>query len=83
VVDAKRERIGEKAAVALARSMDRVVVAKGQKVTTFELRKDAVRDADLAALIMGPTGNLRAPALKVGTTFLVGFHEGAYDTWIK
>ena len=46
--------------------MQRVVVAKGKKVATFDLRKAPPSDAELAAVIMGPTGNLRAPALKVG-----------------
>jgi hypothetical protein len=79
VVDAKEERIGEKEALALARAMHRVVVAKGAKVVSFDLRKNPPADAELAAVIMGPTGNLRAPALKVGTTLLVGFNEQAYD----
>jgi hypothetical protein len=79
VVDAKKERIGEKAALALARSMGRVIVARGAKVVTFDLRKDPPSDSELAATIMGPTGNLRAPALKVGSTFVVGFNEELYD----
>jgi arsenate reductase-like glutaredoxin family protein len=80
VVDAKKERIGEKQALALARAMQKVVVAKGKKVVAFDLRKSPPSDSELAAVIMGPTGNLRAPALKVGTTFLVGFNEEAYDS---
>jgi arsenate reductase-like glutaredoxin family protein len=83
VVDAKKERIGEKPALALARSMQKVVVAKGAKVVTFDLRKDPPSDAELAAVIMGPTGNLRAPALKVGSTLLVGFNEEAYDSLLR
>ena len=79
VVDAKKERIGEKAAVALARGMRKVVVSKGSKVVSFDLETDRPSDADLAAVIMGPTGNLRAPALKAGTTLLVGFNEDAWD----
>ena len=38
-----------------------------------------VEDDDLAKGIMGPSGNLRAPTLKVGKTLLVGFHEDAYE----
>jgi hypothetical protein len=29
--------------------------------------------------MLGPTGNLRAPTLKVGKTLLVGFNEEAYE----
>jgi hypothetical protein len=28
--------------------------------------------------VLGPTGNLRAPALRTGKTLLVGFNEEAY-----
>ena len=28
---------------------------------------------------LGPSGNLRAPAAKVGKTWLVGFNEEAWD----
>jgi len=28
--------------------------------------------------MLGPTGNLRAPTLRVGTTVLVGFDEATY-----
>jgi hypothetical protein len=35
-------------------------------------------DDMLAATILGPTGNLKAPTLKIGSTLLVGFNEEAY-----
>ena len=79
MVDAKKEKIGEKAALALVRTMQHLVVARGKKVVTFDLRKDRLADADVAAIIMGPSGNLRAPTLKVGTTLVVGFNDEAYD----
>ena len=28
--------------------------------------------------LLGPTGNLRAPAVRTGTTLLVGFNEDVY-----
>jgi len=83
VVDAKKERIGEKAALALARGMRTVVVSKGTRVATFDLRADRIADSDLAAVIMGPTGNLRAPTLKAGTTLLVGFNAEAWDRVLR
>ena len=52
-------------------------MAKGKKVLTFNPKKDTL--ADIAAVALGPTGNLRAPAAKVGKTWLIGFHEEAYD----
>ncbi|MCA8948570.1 MAG: hypothetical protein KDE27_03665 [Planctomycetes bacterium] len=36
-------------------------------------------DADeLCAAVIGRSGNLRAPAIRSGRTWLVGFHEGSY-----
>jgi len=42
------------------------------------MKKDAPDDATLLAHMLGPTGNLRAPAIRVGKTLLVGFNEDAY-----
>lgn len=47
-------------------------------MTTFDLAKDPPSAADLAAAVLGPTGNLRAPSLRIGKTWLVGFSEQAY-----
>ena len=32
----------------------------------------------MAAKALGPTGNLRAPAIKMGKTWLIGFNEEVY-----
>lgn len=59
--------------------MNKLIVAKGKKVTEVDLKKDRPDDGVLAALLLGPTGNLRAPTMKVGKTLLVGFNEDAYN----
>ena len=53
-------------------------MAKGKKVLTFDLKGDPPAPADLAKVVLGPTGNLRAPTAKLGKTWLVGFNEEAY-----
>ena len=35
-------------------------------------------DDELASLLLGPTGNMRAPALLRGKTLVIGFEPGAY-----
>jgi arsenate reductase-like glutaredoxin family protein len=77
--DATRERKGRDAALALAKSARRVVVAKGKKVVAFDMA-DPPDDDTLAAHLLGPTGNLKAPTLRMGDTLLVGFGEDAYRT---
>lgn len=77
--DAKKERIGEKEALALAREASEILVAKGKKTVRVDMKKDAPSDADLLKLLLGPSGNLRAPTLRKGKTLLVGFDPDAYS----
>jgi hypothetical protein len=54
------------------------VVAKGKKVERVDLRKGLPDRATVARLMIGPSGNLRAPTLRVGRKILVGFDEESY-----
>lgn len=76
--DASKWRNGPKEAIALARSADTVIVAKGKKIVRFEMRKNPPDDETLLAHLLGPTGNLRAPTARRGKTLLVGFSEEVY-----
>lgn len=78
MTDAKKEVKGRDAALALAKSAATVVVAKGKKFVTFDMRAAPPDDDALAAAILGPTGNLKAPTLCLGDMLLVGFGEAAY-----
>ena len=59
----------------MVRGADRIVVAKGRKLSEFE---GGSAKKDIVAALLGPTGNLRAPTLVVGDTVLVGYNEDAY-----
>lgn len=78
LVDAKKATRGRDEALKLARAAERVIVARGKKVVTFDMTRDPPDDETLLAHLLGPTGNLRAPTLCRGRTLLVGFHEDAY-----
>jgi hypothetical protein len=78
VTDATKERKGREEALALARTVKRVVVARGKNVVAFDMVHDAPSDDVLASALLGPTGNLKAPTLLKGKTLLVGFGEAAY-----
>ena len=75
--DAKKQRFDRDEALALAKKAEVVIVVKGKKVTKIDM-KSPPSDDELASLLLGPTGNLRAPALRRGTTLLIGFEPGAY-----
>lgn len=51
---------------------------KGQKVAVFDLAKNKPADAELMELMLGSTGNLRAPVVVRGGTVLVGFNADVY-----
>jgi arsenate reductase-like glutaredoxin family protein len=78
VLDARKNRLSAKDAIKMARAADKLYVAKGTKVVYLDMKKDKPDDDTLAGLLMGPTGNMRAPTLRVGKTLLVGFDESAY-----
>ncbi len=78
VVDATKDRRGRAEALKLARSAGRVIAARGKKIVVFDMTNDPPDDDTLAAHILGPTGNLKAPTLRIGDTLLVGFGEEAY-----
>ncbi len=77
-VDAKKSTMGREEAIQLARQMDEIISAKGKLVRRLHLKKDKPDDEAIAALIIGPSGNLRAPAFRVGRTLVIGFEQGAY-----
>jgi len=78
VVNAAKDRRDRTAALELARSAKRVVTGRGKNIVTFEMSKNPPDDDTLASAILGPTGNLKAPTLKIGDTLLVGFNEETY-----
>lgn len=79
MIDAKKQRFGGPEALELLLGMTKLLVAKGKKITEVDLKKDRPDDEALTKLMLGPTGNLRAPTMKVGKTVLVGFNEEMYD----
>ena len=70
------KKLGRSDAAALVKSAKKVIVAKGKKVQSFPGGKASKEIVDA---LLGPTGNLRAPTLRVGKTLLVGFEESSYS----
>lgn len=74
VIPASR-KLGKKDAERLLKDAAKLFVAKGGKVAEFAGGR---ADAAAVAAMLGPTGNLRAPAIRIGTTLIVGFDEGVF-----
>jgi arsenate reductase-like glutaredoxin family protein len=58
----------------MAREASQLWVAKGKNIQQFNMKKDDVTDEELAKLLTGPSGTLRAPAIRRGKKLFVGFH---------
>tara|TARA_Y100001934_G_C12279905_1_gene739355 strand:+ start:635 stop:907 length:273 start_codon:yes stop_codon:yes gene_type:complete len=56
---------------------NRLVAMKGKKVNEFDVKSDVSDEAVTAML--GPTGNLRAPTIRVGKTLFVGFNQEVFE----
>lgn len=77
-MNARKTAIRRTDALRLAQEADEIYIAKGKRVIHLDLKSGKPDDDTLAGLLLNPTGNLRAPALKKGRTLIVGFDEATY-----
>ena len=76
--DARKERLDAAAVWTLIGDAAEVRVAKGKRVETF-VPTEEMREAILKAVI-GRSGSLRAPTLRTGDVFFVGYNDALYKT---
>lgn len=74
---ANKIKIHREEALSIARKSKHIWVSKGKKLLKFDL-STAVSDDDIAKVMLGRSGTLRAPAFEAGDIFVVGFHEEGY-----
>ncbi len=77
-VNARKTTLQKREALDLVKKVNELYAAKGKKVVYFNLKKDKPTDAELAKVLLGPTGNMRAPALRKGKVLVIGFDEETY-----
>ena len=82
-MNAKKAPIAGEAALGVLRDVDELYVTKGKKVVRVDLRGARPPKAELLALLLGPSGNLRAPTIRRGRTLVVGFDEPTYAALLK
>ena len=80
MVNAKKEKFQKKDALELVAKASKLLVAKGKKQVELDMKKDQLTEDEILKLILGPTGNLRAPTLVVGKTLVVGFNDQMYSS---
>jgi arsenate reductase-like glutaredoxin family protein len=76
--DARKAPLAGDAALAVVTDVDEIYATKGKKVVHLDLRRSTPPKAELEALLLGPTGNLRAPTIRTGRTLIVGFDDATY-----
>ena len=79
---ANKKKFDRAEAMALLKGAETILVAKGKKLLRFD--NPVAGDADaIAGVILGRSGTLRAPTIKVGGLFLIGYHAQAYADVFK
>lgn len=71
--------MGEDDALELVGKVDQIYVSKGKKLVHLNLKKERPDRKTITGLLLGPTGNLRAPTLRRGKTLVVGFDQATYE----
>ena len=81
--DAKKATIKGDAALGVLKDVDQLYVAKGKRVVHVDLKREKLPRTELLGLLLGPTGNMRAPTLRKGRTLIVGFDESTYTQVLR
>ncbi len=76
--DARKTPLNRQQALALVKEVETIVAAKGKSIVTLKM-KDKPKTEAILSLLLGPTGNLRAPTFRKGKTLVVGFLPELYD----
>lgn len=78
-IDSTKQKIGPAEALRLLDGVKKLVcIIRGKNVFSYDLAKERPDDQTLVSQMIGPTGNLRAPAVRIGTTLIVGYKEDVY-----
>ncbi len=76
IVDARKNVLKADEAWPIFQDADTVFVGRGKKTVSFDPGADSKED--ILKVSLGRTGNLRAPTLRVGKLFYVGYNEDMY-----
>ena len=74
---------GPDAVLEVLAQADELYVTKGKKILHFDLKGDRPDDEELLGLVMGRSGKLRAPAIRLGRKLLVGYTPELLETQLR
>lgn len=76
-INAKSQPIKGEEGWNLVQNADHIFIASGKKI--LEFRPTAANRDEIMKKILGRTGNLRAPTIRKGNSFFIGFNEDMYS----
>ncbi|MEK6260540.1 MAG: ArsC family (seleno)protein [Planctomycetota bacterium] len=77
--DARKTPLVETDALKLVSQANDLYVTRGTKVIHIDVKRERPDDETLLGLLIGPSGKLRAPTIKLGKTLVVGFDQATYE----
>jgi hypothetical protein len=81
IVDARKKVIQSAGAWEIFQDIKTLYVGRGKKTAVFT--PDAESKEEILKVSLGRTGNLRAPALRIGNLMYVGYNDSMYEELIK
>ncbi len=75
--NSRKQPLDDASATELLQSSQRVSIARGKKIRELDASETNLDD------LKGPTGNYRAPIVRVGDRLLVGFHPETLEEMIS
>ncbi len=80
-MNARKQRIGAEEAWQMLSQAKDVYVVNGRKIQHWQ--PDETNKEAILAKAIGRSGNLRAPTIKVGNTYIIGFDEALCEKEIR
>lgn len=66
----------------MARDVDHIVATKGKQRVAIDMKAARPDDDTLLKILIGTSGKLRAPTLRMGRTLLVGYDPEIYARYL-
>lgn len=79
-VDANKVKLADEQAWEVLAGSREIVVGRGKKFLVFT--PSASSRNEILQHCLGRTGNLRAPALKVGSRMIIGYNDDMYQKYL-
>ena len=71
------------AALVLLEGISDLYIAKGKKILHFDIEAERPSDSELLTLLLGRSGKLRAPAIRQGSRFIVGYNQEIFPVTLE